>query len=87
MIVTKSLQIHGDTAALLRILNLNTRNVFKLSHIRRFKGFYDTAGAISLRNEKFIINQYVMPLLALSTYRWMMALYCAPHPIITTGDA
>ncbi len=87
MMATKSLRIHGGIATLLSIVDLKTRSVLKASIGRHFKRFYDTARSIFIRNDKFNINQHVMTLLTLSTYRWMMAPYCAHHPIITTGDA
>lgn len=74
MMTAKSLRIHGDTGTLRDTADSITHNVLKASTGGHFKRFYDTARPIFTRNDKFIINQYVMTLLALSIYRWMMAL-------------
>jgi hypothetical protein len=79
---TQPLRIHGDIATLLSIVNSKIHSVLKASVGKCFKRFYDTARLVFIGNDKFIINQYVNTLPALSTYRWMMALRCAHHPIL-----
>jgi hypothetical protein len=79
---TQPLRIHGDIATLLSIVNSEIHNVLKASVGKRFKRFYDTARLVFVGDDKFITNQYVNTLPALSTYRWMMALRCAHHPIL-----